>query len=209
MHWRSPQVMSIRTWLRAVHEGNYVLGNIETKTTKTPRAKSRSVLKAKLAAFEMRAHPKDADIEEILDDISRGEQNRNWTEKQYSIHCPSFGLWKCTKTLCVLKNSFDLHPINSDGTINQMSMHWSNHFKGLYYTNKIPHLVLNMADKHLWNLYFHHILKYGGNHFPYFDYDQKNQRLDRIKANASIRKARHARNFTDINFQYKGKKGCG
>ena len=65
--------MSIRTWLRSVQEDGYVLGNIETNTTTTPRAKSRSVLKFKLAALEIRAHPKNADIEEILDDMTRGE----------------------------------------------------------------------------------------------------------------------------------------
>ena len=115
--------MSIRTWLREVHEGNYVLENIETKTATTPRAKLHSALKAKLAALEMRAHPKDADIEKILADISRGEKNRHPTEKQYSIQCPSFGLGNCTKKFCVLKKSFDLCPMNSDGTINQMSVH--------------------------------------------------------------------------------------
>ena len=129
-----PQGMSIITWLRSVQQAGYFLGNIETKTATTPRAKSRSVLKVKLEALEMRAHPKDADIEKILADISRGEQNRNPTEKQYPIQCPSFGLGGCTKTFCVLKKSSDLRPMNSDGTRNQMPVHWSSHFKGLYNT---------------------------------------------------------------------------
>ena len=183
-----PQGMSIITWLRSEQEAWYVLGKIETKTDTTPRVKSRSVLKAKLENLEMRAHLKDADIEEILAYITRGEWKRHPTEKHYSIQCPSFGLDYCTKTLCVAKKWFYLHPVNSDGTINQMYVHWYNHFKGLYDTNKIPHLVLKMEDNHLWNLYFHHILKHGGNHLPYFDYVENNQRLDRINADTSVRK---------------------
>ena len=88
---------------------------------------------------------------------------------------------------------------HSDGTSNQMSVHWSNNYKGLYYTNKIPHLILNMEYNHLQNLYCHHILKHGGNNFPYLDYDEKYHISDRIKAYASVRKARHARHFTEIN----------
>ena len=98
-----PQCISIITWLRSVQETGCVLGNIKTKTATTPRTKSRSVLKAKLAALEMREHPKDADIEEILSVIPRGERNRNPTEKHYSIQCPSFGLGDCTNKLCVAK----------------------------------------------------------------------------------------------------------
>ena len=144
-----PKGMSIRTWPRAVQEADYVLGNIETTTATTLRSNSRSVLKVELAALEMRAHPKDTDIEEILADMPRGEQNRHPTEKQYSIRCPSFGLGNCTKTFCVAKKSFDLRPVNSNGTSNQMYVHWSNNFKGLYDTNKITHLVLKIADNHL------------------------------------------------------------
>ena len=95
------QGVSIRKWLREVQEAGYVLGNIETKTAATPRANSRSVLKAKLATLDMRAHIKNADIEEILADITRGEQNRNPMEKQYYMQCPSFGLGNCTKKFCV------------------------------------------------------------------------------------------------------------
>ena len=110
--------MSIRTWLREVQESGYFLVNIETKTATKPRAKSRSVLKAKLEALEMQAHPKDAGIEEILYDITRGERNRNPTEKKYFIQCPSFGFRNFTKTLCVEKKWFNLHPMNIDGTSN-------------------------------------------------------------------------------------------
>ena len=76
------QCVSIGTWMSSVQEACYVLENIETKTATTPRARSRSVLKAKLAALEMRSHPKDADIEEILADIPRSEKNRKPMEKQ-------------------------------------------------------------------------------------------------------------------------------
>ena len=69
----------------------------------TPRAKSRSALKAKLEALEMKAHPKNADIEEILAGIPRGEQNRYTMEKHYSIPCTYFGLGNCTNMLCVAK----------------------------------------------------------------------------------------------------------
>ena len=71
------QDVSIRKWLVSVQEADYVLEKIETKTSTTPRDKSESVLKVKLAALDMRAHPKDEDIEEILADIPRGEHNRN------------------------------------------------------------------------------------------------------------------------------------
>ena len=107
--------MSIRTWLRSVQEYGYVLGNIETKTDTNPRAKSRSVLKSKLAALEIRAHPKNVDIEEILSGIPMGEQNINPMEKQYSIPCPSFVLVGCTKTFYVAKKLWYLRPLNSDG----------------------------------------------------------------------------------------------
>ena len=161
-----PQGVSIRAWLRVVQEAGYISGQIKTKTATTPRAKSRSVLNAKLAYLEMMAHPKNDNIEEILADILRGEQNRNPTEKQYSIPCPSFGLGNCTKTFCVAKKWWDLLPLNSDGTSNQISVHLYNHFKELYDTKKIPHLVLKMADNHIRNLYYHHIIKHGGNHYP-------------------------------------------
>ena len=84
-------------------------------------------------------------------------------------------------------------PLNSDRKINKISVHWSIRFKGLYDTKEILLLVLKMADNHLCNLYFHHILKYGGNIFPYFDYDERNRRLDIIKADKNVKKARVAR----------------
>ena len=133
----------------AVQEANYVLGNIETKTANIPWEYSWSVLKSKLEALKIRAHPKNADIEEILADIPRGEKNRKPTEKQYSIPCPSFGFSNCTKTFCVSNQWWDLRPLNSDRTSNHIYVHWYNHLKVIYDTKIIPQLVLNMADNHL------------------------------------------------------------
>ena len=172
----------------------------------TPRAKSRSVLKSKLAALEMRAHPKNAGIEEILDGIPRGEQNRNPTEKHYSIPCPYFGLGNCTTTLCVAKKWWDLRPLNSDRISYKIYVYCSNHCKGLYYTKKVPHLVLKMADNHLRHLYSRHILKHGVNHYPYLDYDENNRRSDWIKVDASVRRLRHARKLTEINSETKARR---
>ena len=157
----------------------------------------------------MRVHPKNAKIEEIPDDIPRGERNINPTEKQYSIPCPSFGLGTCTKTFCVSKKWWDLIPLNSDGTSNQISVHWYNHFKGLYDTKKIRNLLLKMADIHFRNLYFHLIIKHGGDHYPYFDYNKTNQRSDRIKADASVRKENHSRQLTEINSYTNARRDAG
>ena len=70
-----PQDVPIRTWLRILQEAVYLLGNIETKTTMTPRVKSQSVLKSKLEGIKIRAHPNNTKIEEIIADIPKGEQN--------------------------------------------------------------------------------------------------------------------------------------
>ena len=194
-----PQGVSIRTCLRSVQESGYFFKHIETKTDTTPRAKSRSFLKAELEALAIRAHMKNANIEEILSDIPRGLKNINPKEKQYSIPCPYFGLGDCTKTFCVAKKWWDLRPLNSAGTSNQIYVHWSNHNKGLYDMKKIPHLVLIMAENHLRNLYYHGIFKHGGNHYPYFSYNEKNRRSYQIKADASVRKERHGSQLTEIN----------
>ena len=155
-----PHGVSIRTWVRAEQEAGYVLGNIETKTAMTPRVQSRSVLNTKLEALEMRVHPKNAYTEEILADIPRGERNKNPAEKQYYVLCTSFGLGDYTKKIYVTKKWWYLRPLNSDGTSKHISVHWSNHFKGLYDKKKLPHLVLEISDNHLRNLYSHHILKH-------------------------------------------------
>ena len=75
--------VSIRTCIRAVQETGYLLGKIKTKTATTPWARSRSVLQAKLAALEMKAHPKDTDVDVILADLPKGERNKNPTDNQY------------------------------------------------------------------------------------------------------------------------------
>ena len=56
-----------------------MLGQIGAKTFTTSRVKSWSVLKAKLEIIEMQAHPDNAEIEEILADIPKGEINLNPT----------------------------------------------------------------------------------------------------------------------------------
>ena len=66
------------------------MGDIETKTSMSPRARSRSVLQAKLLALDIKALPKDANVDVLIDNVPKGERNQNPTKKQYSIQCPSF-----------------------------------------------------------------------------------------------------------------------
>ena len=66
-----------------------------------------------------------------------------------------------------------------------------------------------MADNQLRHLYCHHIIKHGGNNYPYFDYDKKNQRSDRIKADAILRKAGVASQLTEINLDTKARRDAG
>ena len=70
---KSTKAVSIITWLREVQGSGYILGKIETNTATTTRARSQSVLEAKLAALEIRTYPKGADIDEILADIPKGK----------------------------------------------------------------------------------------------------------------------------------------
>ena len=189
-----PKGVSIKTCLREVQEARYVLVKIETKTATSPRARSRSVLQAKLLALEMKALPKDADVNVLIVDVPKGERNRNLTKNQYFIKRPSFGLSSCTKRFCVTNKWWDIRPLNSDGAINHISVHWSGHFKGLYDTKEIPILVMKMAYNHLRKLYFHHMLKHGGNNFPYFDYDVEDTTSELIKEDANIKKSRVATN---------------
>ena len=63
-----------------------------------------------------------------------------------------------------------------------------------------------MADNHLHNLYSQHILKHGGNHYPYFDYDEKNRMSDQIKVDASASKERQERQLTYINYYTKARR---
>ena len=183
-----PNFVSLETWLRAVQESGFVLGEIETKTATSPRDRLRSVLQAKLLALEMKALPKDYNVDVLIADVPKGERNRNPTRNQYSIQCPSFGLSSCTKTLCVAKKWWDIRPLNSDGTSTQISVHWSSHFKGLFKKKKITLSVMKMADNHLRNVYCHHELNHGGTSFPYFDYDVRKKASELIKADANVKK---------------------
>ena len=56
-----------------------MLGKLGSKTALKPRVKSRSVIKMKLAVIDVQANPKNADLDEILADIPKGEINQNPT----------------------------------------------------------------------------------------------------------------------------------
>ena len=172
----------------------------------SPRVRSRSVLQAKLLDLEIKALPKDANVDVLIADIPKGEQNQNPTKNQYSIQCPSFGLTSCTKTSCVAKKWWEIHPKNSDGSSKNILVHWSSHFKGLYDNKKILILVMKMADNHPRNVYCHHQLKHGGISFPYFDYHAKNRTPDLIQADSNVKKARVARKLTEIDSETKNRK---
>ena len=149
------------------------MGNIDTDKVTLPRASSRSIIQAKLLALEMKALPKNANFELLLADIPKGERNRNPTEEQESIQCPSYGLSNCTKTLCVAKSWWGIRPKDSNRAGNLVSIHWSSYFKSLYDKKKIPHTLMKMADNHLRLVFNHHQLKYDGRILPYFDYEKK------------------------------------
>ena len=117
------------------------------------------------------------------------------------MHCATF-----KGRECVAKKWWDIRPKNNDRTSNLPSVHWSSHFKGLYDKKKIPLAVTKMADNHLRHVYFHHQLKHGGAIFPYFDYHAKNRASDPIQADANVKKARVARNLTDIDSETKKKR---
>ena len=57
---------------------------------------------------------------------------------------------------------------------------------------------MNMADNHMFNLYFHNKLKRGGNNFTYFDYDVKNKISILIKADTNVEKVRVARKLKKL-----------
>ena len=115
----------------------------------SPRARSRSIILAKLLALEMKALPKNANVDCLLADTPKGERNRNPTEDQESIQCPSFGLSNCTKTFCVSKSWWGIRPKDSNGDSNLVSIHCSSYFKGLYDKDKIPHATMKMTYNHL------------------------------------------------------------
>ena len=50
------------------------------------------------------------------------------------------------------------------------------------------------------------MLKHAGNYFPYFDYNEKNKRSDRIKNDANVSKAGVERQLTEINSDTKARR---
>ena len=76
----------------------------------------------------------------------------------------------------------------------------------MYDTNEIPLLVLNMEDNQLSKYTAIIYLSMEGDNYQYFDYDEKNQILDRIKADESVRKAWVARQFIEINTDTKARR---
>ena len=109
-----PHGVKVSTWLKAVQEAAFVLGNIETDVVTSQRARSRSIIRAKLLALEIKALPNNANVDSLLADSPKGERNQNPTEDQESIQCPSYGLSNCTKTFCVSKSWWGLCPKDSN-----------------------------------------------------------------------------------------------
>ena len=137
---------------------------------KSPRARSRSIIRAELLALEIKALLKNANVDNLLADSPKGERNRNPTEDQESIQCPSFGLSTCTKTFCVSKSWWGLRPKDSNGDSNLLSIHWSSYFMGLCNKGKINHATMKMADNHFRMVFMHHQAKHDGRILPYFDF---------------------------------------
>ena len=191
------------TWLKAVQEAAFVLGQIETDAVTSPKARSRSILRAKLLALEMRALPKNANLNSLLADSPKGERNRNPTEDQESIQCPSYGLSNCTKTFCVSKSWWGLRPKERNGDSNLMSIHWSSYFMGLCKKGKINDATFKMADNHLRSVYNHHQLHHDGRISPYFDFGNKKRVSEVILENSNLKKARVARELEKINAETK------
>ena len=69
--------VKVSTWLKSVQEAAFVLGKIETDVVTSPRARSRSILRAKWLALEIRALPKNANLDSLFADSPKGERNRN------------------------------------------------------------------------------------------------------------------------------------
>ena len=168
-----PHDFHLSTWLTAVQEAAFVLGKIETDKVTSPRARSRSILQAKLLALEMKALPRNANVKLLLAGTPKGERNRNPTEDQESIKCPSYGLSNYTKTFYVAKSWWGIRPKDSNGASNLVSIQWSSYFKGLYDKNKIPHATMKMADNRLRMVFNHHQLNHDGRILPYFNYGGK------------------------------------
>ena len=121
-------------------------------------------------ALEMKSLPKNSNVELLLANTPKGERNRNPTEDQESIKCPSYGLSNCTKTFYVAKSWWGIRPKDSNGASNLLSVHWSSYFKGLYDQKQIPLGEIKMADNHLRSVFNHHQLKHDERILLYFDY---------------------------------------
>ena len=67
-----PHGVHLNTWLTELQEDAFVLGKIETNKVTSPRARSRSILQAKLLALEIKAIPKDANVELLLANTPKG-----------------------------------------------------------------------------------------------------------------------------------------
>ena len=80
-----PHGFKVSTWLKAVQQAAFVLGKIETDVVTSPRARSRSIIRSKLLDLEIKALPKNANVNSLLADSPKGERNRNPTEDQESI----------------------------------------------------------------------------------------------------------------------------
>ena len=78
----APQGVNLKTWLTEVQEAAFFLGKIDTNKVTSPRARSRSILKAKLLTLEITALPNNANFELLLADTPKDERNRNPTEDQ-------------------------------------------------------------------------------------------------------------------------------
>ena len=100
-----------------------------------------------------------------------------------------------------------VHPSQkNDGTSSLVSVHWSNHFKGLYNQKKVPLAVMKMADNHLRNVYCRHQLKHGRAIFPYFDCHANNRASDLIQAYDKVKNERAARKLTYIDSETEKKR---
>ena len=62
---------------------------------------------------------------------------------------------------------------------------------------------MKMVDKHFRIVYNHHILKHGGNVFPYFDYEQKNYTSDCIKIFSNTKKKENTADLKGMNAETK------
>ena len=77
-----PDGVSLNTWVRAVQESGFVLGNIETKTATSQTARSQYALQTKLLALENKALSKDANVDVLIADVPKDNWNRNPTKNQ-------------------------------------------------------------------------------------------------------------------------------